>query len=686
MVSFDKGMAGVAVVVLSLIASIGLGVITNIDESESTQSVEKYVADITGAYSAQKDQAYVDFTPATNYSGYSIPNTDDGYPVIIDSVPYANNYPITYTGGSDTYDCTSSNIDTILGTTTHSGFLPSESLDELFFMYASFQSSKIVHSYKDTAILPGKTVRNAMTIYDDGIGHNGQRYIPLSEVFEKAIEKSHDARPLTTIDQIKITIPITVSGYVTIPHVYEDYNMNATSTFYYVDNYFQIRDSSKRVYDFGYTQGNLQEVGVGNAINISLTYVPSTGVAIIEMGSVAKYVYQDISKLYLTWAPSDPFIFTRTYMKTTLYTWDEEDQSVEDSTSARTYVGPYNNTLNITTTYDVTTSYLDVRYGVGIPNDRTVTWTNGEKNGITDIVFHADNGESSYSDTAIIYTEKDKIISTDMIRIERSEGISRIAINSDSPIDIGVWTDFLLRIDSVNGKITVIPISTWVSFTDYILSDIPVPIGTISHKGDLIKIDWTAVSTYRLSVVNTQVFLNTYGVVMLNPSITITNLWPNYTHFMLNFTKVANVGNRITIGDQTFDIEEDLIHIHGKKLDFKNLKIYFTKIVSEGQPDRWNVELVANNESEIIETFSTYIGMEGVWYFNSGMYNITTENVKTMLWDAIYIPDVTNILFFMFIALVLLSVILYKKGMLDFASGIIIFVTGIIVILMIGGA
>lgn len=686
MVSFDKGMAGVAVVVLSLIASVGLGVITNIDERETTENVEKYVADITGAYTAQKDQAYTDFNPASNFIGYSIPNTDDGYPVQFTPVSYTNNYPITYTGGSDTYNCTSSDIDTVLGTTTRHGFMPSQGLDLPLSQYVSFYSTNRVDTYLDNTEYIGYTIRYAMEVRDTGILGEGQDYIPLSEVIEKAIEKSHDSSPLSTIDQIKISIPIRVSGYLAIPHVDANYNMDSTSTYYYVDNYFQIRDSTKRAFNFGYTQANLQEIGEGNAVNINVTYSPSTGKAIIEIGSVMKNVYNDISNLYLCWASTKPLIFTQTDTKAILYHWGEIEREVEgESTSYKTYVGDYSNSLSITTTYDVNTSYMDVRYGVGIPDNKTVTWSNGEANGITDIVFHTDSVDSTQSNTALLSIKKGDTISTDVLSITRSGKVTSVAINTNTPIEIGEWSSILLRIDTVNGNITVIPISTWASFTDHILSDIPVSVGTLSHTGDLTKIEWTAINSQRLEVVNTRVFLNTYGVVMINPSITISALWPNYTHFMIKYTKVANVGDKITIGDQTFNIEGNMIKIHGKNLDFTTLKIYFTKKVTEGQPDRWNVELVSGDASETIETSSTYIGMEGVWYFNSGIYNITTEDVKKVFWDAIYIPNITYILFFMLIALVLLGVILYKIGMMDFTSGIIIFATGIILLLMIGG-
>lgn len=687
MVEFDRGMAGVLIVVLSLIASIGVGVVTNVSEKDTTEDVDRYVADITGAYTSQKDQSYTAYNPASNYNGYSS-NIAEGTAVNGDWVDYVNNYPITETGGSQTYDCTSSNIDTVLGTTVSSGMPAGEVWTDIRYQYTSFWSKSFVTTYKDEPssmpldIYNEYMQRSAMRVTYSGIGA-GQKYIPISDLLADITETAQT--PGSTINQIKITIPVKVTELHNFYENNPNYNMNTTFSYYYIDNFFQIRDFSTQAYNGGYQQSMLGDVGVGNTFYIELTYNTYNHKAILTIGPNYRVVYDNLTKLYLAWNGSNPVILRD--VETKRWYPNYADSPIdEQSYTTSTYVTNYSNKLSVTVNYDVTAHYLDTRYGVEIPNDRTSTWSNGEKNGVTDIVFSTTSPDSTYSDTAKLYITKGETINTDEITIYRDENVNYVTVNDGVPIEIGTWDHFLLRIDTVTKALTIIPIETWSTFNDYLLSTVSMPIGSLNNSGDLTKIEWTATNSYRLQVTDTRVFLNTYGVILINPNIMISDLWPTYTRYMVNFTKVANVGDSITLGTETYPMEGNYLLINDKKLDFTDLKIYYTKNVAEDETVSWDLELKSKGTTVETNVAQTYIGLNGTWYFNSGFYNVVTEETKEVFWDSIYIFDYTIVGFFMLGIMALMGVIFYKKEMLDPISGVILIATGFILIVLIGGS
>lgn len=98
---FKGGMLGVCAVVLALLGTIVLGVALSIDETTTTGTGYRDVADITGIVSTSNDPYFTDYNPAYNLTRYSISGTD---PIYTSGISYtlmptgqSSAYPV-YTG------------------------------------------------------------------------------------------------------------------------------------------------------------------------------------------------------------------------------------------------------------------------------------------------------------------------------------------------------------------------------------------------------------------------------------------------------------------------------------------------------------------------------------------------------------------------------------------------------------
>ena len=671
---FNRGMVGVLVVVLSLIASIGLGVITNINSETVPKDVEIYIADITGAFDSQKDQSYVTINPASNFNGYTT-DTPDRFPVDFERSDYTNNYPIKYT--AETYNQTfTGDVGDIA---SELSITPNNALSYTGYYKKDILTSSRTYSQLDQKLGMYVTIQGLQTTTVQ------TPVIEFSDLIPKLREIADAHGPNPTTNKITIPVEVTDTRYMMI---YDDeYGMDATSgPWYFTDNYLVMH---KRGTDSNlvYTQDVLNNVGEDNTFAIEYVYSISSGKGTWSVNGTL-LANAEPSQFYLIGpaANNAPRIYTTT-MKNTVQI--STNTNIDSSTDTTWISSPeYTNKMEITVSYGETTRFLDTRYGVSIPNTGVATWSNGQANGITDIVFSATDS-SDCSNTGVLNIKSGQTVNTDTINISKISGSAYISINGGTPLNIGAWSQFLLRINTLTGSLTVIPISEWSNFNTYTLSNFIIDGGVIPHTGDLISIDWTANNSFSLQVVNTEVFLNTYGVVMIDPSITISTLWPNYSRFLIELNKVATVGTSVTIGSTTFTLDGNLIRIQDANLnekifDITNLKLYYNK-VTENNITYWNITMESGDTTYTFSESTTYLGFTGKWYFNTGFYKVETQNVQEIQWNPFYIPNMTFIFLFMAIAILIMGTIAYKKGYLDGLSMIIIITTEIILVLIIGG-
>lgn len=674
---FDKGMAGVLVVVLSLIASVGLGVITNIDTTTVSKDVDEYVADITGGFNSQKEKSYIDYNPSKNYNGYVNQTDPNKFAVDFEPTGYVNNYPMSYTLSS--INSTTYTKASDIGVFTQAdynyrGFFPgydnrdfSENrTDENggYLFYTSLEGP-ITSS---TSVLPSPKY-----IY----------YYPLKTALESFIT---DGTSLMGVDPTTITITInyTVKS-VMVPYL-SDPSLPQVKYYYLDNNLFVFNPSSPytEYYDFRNLFNDLSTYGEDATLQGRLEYtLPSAsnpnGIFSMYYNDVLKYSGDPTNYQIVYGDPGiERYSYSRYSSVNTIQTYDW----VELYTSAPTHP------LTVTYEGDTVRSYMDTRYGVGIWNDDTIIWSNGESNGVIDLTFSVWNGSTkTFEDTGVGYQTTGAITylgtsAINTLTVSRIGGYTYISLDGGSPINIGTWNQVMVRIDAVAGKITAIPIISWQNFNNYNLYTTSVDIGTIPTTNNISSITWTATNSLRLQITNTQVFYNTYGVIMIDPDITISNLWPNYDRFVVSIDNVATVGTSVTIGNQNYPISSNHINVNGTSIDVTDMDIRYTYDDDNGI---WNVEIESDGNTAEITASNTYLKLTGSWYFVAKFYQTTTKYVTERVWNpGEYNWFESHMFFWMAGFVLLLGLGAYKLGYLDGIS-ILIIIASELILIIIGG-
>lgn len=641
---FDKGMAGVLVVVLSLIASVGLGVITNIDTTTVQKDVDEYVADITGGFTAGKEQSYTDYNTSRNYNGYSNTITNR-FAVNFTPSSYVNNYPLTYSEDPTEFSVMSTTATNIpWGSTEYTnGAVNLFGTAVSSYTQGQYNTGNTVKIVKFGDMLPDIMPENTDSL----------KYIEIT-LYTNKTQPYYSTHPTNTVAIVSPLYAREVSayGWWVLPSSF------GTSPFIF-SNY----DGSP------YSQAT---VGGDDVLVAKVRYS-------VEDNAVAWFRDADMTQLITTAPASDTYVIALADVKDV-----DAPSGFIDTTSD----------IIVSYSYENNTQYIDTRYGVGVRNSETVTWSNNQQNGVTSIAFsvwdsatETFNDTGSYSDTGEISYYGTNL--TDTFTISRVSGYTYISLNGRANINLGTWDQVQLDIDSITGQLIAYPIDTWNNFNNYSIMNVPTVIGPIT-KANLEGISWTANNSFRFQVTNTQVFFNSYGVVMIDPSITISDLWPNYTRFAVTIGKVASVGTEIKIGDIRFKIMDNLLYrisvTEGNEeytptgLDITDLTIHYVK-----NDNTWDVNMSSGTNSLDISVPNTYIGMTGTWYFIAGFYNTITKDVTERTWNpSTYNWFESHMFFWMAGFVLLLGLGAYKLGYLDGIS-ILIIIASEFILIIIGG-
>lgn len=669
---FDKGMAGVVVVILALMSSVMLCVVTNIESKDVTKELPEYVADITGGFSADKEKSYSDYNPSKNYNGYTNNTVTNQYPITFESVGYTNNYPITHRLDQATSVIIDSPEDftstaTSIPTVRHIGY--SYKTEDNNGYYPGEYSIPL---YTESSFIAGATTRGT-SVTDTSYSKN------LSDILSECMIDG-TATLGTTPKTIQIQIPSTIKTQ-TNNMIYHYLEIDEEHTTMYVTNNIMIvplNYSPSTVLE-QYSIERLRVLGANSSFNTTILYSPLGNSCTVSINDVPIYTGppSNYKMVYGT-----PGVYVSVSVNAT--GWGEENGYHDYSYSS---MGPLYEAVspNLSVNYfaDTITDYIDTRYGVGVRNSEEVVWNNGQQNGVTSIAFSVwDNDDKTFTEdgdylnTGVIrYYGSD---STDTFTVSRTSGRTYVSLNGNTAIDIGIWSQIQLNIDTINGVVTVVPISSWNNFNNYALSETSVTIGQIA-KGSLSTITWVANNSFRLQVVNTTVFFNTYGVVMIDPSITISNFWPNYNKFMVALTKVATIGDSITLGNSTFPITDGSINVNGKNLAIPDIQLFYEKI-----GDQWQITLSTDKESTQITESDTSISLAGTWYFNAGFYEVIRKTVTEREWNPAYAFNLNLIVIFMAGFILLGGFLIYKMGYADVMS-IVVMVVSEIILIVIGG-
>lgn len=190
----------------------------------------------------------------------------------------------------------------------------------------------------------------------------------------------------------------------------------------------------------------------------------------------------------------------------------------------------------------------------------------------------------------------------------------------------------LIRDDSDNIKANLYGVT---SFTDYFSISYPTEPNkklTLDKKSDLDQLyfntDSDATGGLYWSVYNTNLFMDTYGAVMVDPSIDLADYWADMSAYRYAFQSFAVYGDTVTINNVTYQIEDEQITIDNKKYHFDNLYLSFSE---QGKTSITFRDV--NRTVDLGDTVDKVVSFGGTWYFTTGLYEGVQSVQSVYNWD-----------------------------------------------------
>lgn len=281
--------------------------------------------------------------------------------------------------------------------------------------------------------------------------------------------------------------------------------------------------------------------------------------------------------------------------------------------------------------------YMNTNEGITL-NESSVNWSNGYPVGAIDILFRVLNvGTADTNTLTIPLTNGPDGSSSGTINAYvavATSGRVLVTLSSGSveqTIDIGQWRNFMLSLDFVDGEYSIVPVTQFATFNDFTALDDARTFDDITTRGTAETMTWGySGSSLALGVVNTDVFMNTYGVVMTDPTLTISDYFPEIADIRLNLYSFALYGESITINGQTFDVDDAAQINIPYVVDDEAVDSYHTLTnIYITIEDRTYITFVNEGyTADLGETTTDTISFTGNWYFTTGLYSgyETTES------------------------------------------------------------
>lgn len=342
--------------------------------------------------------------------------------------------------------------------------------------------------------------------------------------------------------------------------------------------------------------------------------------------------------------------------------WQEVNHSTPNN-------NPYLNVTAISHGVLENTKYLDPTKGVSIKssNVSNVVWNNNYENGDIKLLFRAATSDGTY--------HNDISIPNNTISIDYYNSHFYISLDGDAAIDIGTWRNIILDIDLKNGILYAVPVRTFNSYTNVQMDNTQILIGDLTDPTPTNKIYWLPTNnSLTFNVYSTDVFMNTYGVVMADPTLTITDYFTNLDNFYrLELSDFSIYGDSITINNQTGNVTGNRVSFGDESVIIKKMFIVY---------ENGHVYLSDSNMNiDLGEIVSNNISFSGAWYFKTFLQKGYTVEKQIYTWDwQDFILDNTEFCI-IYIGLAFIGLIVARKfcvmSMIDYA----VFIASIIIAL-----
>lgn len=281
-----------------------------------------------------------------------------------------------------------------------------------------------------------------------------------------------------------------------------------------------------------------------------------------------------------------------------------------------------------------TYGYANPSKGV-VLNTPFTTWNNGYKNNQINITLTKQNGANNdmtiTAGNASIRLDRNVLTDQMTATVTKHDGTVETR-------DLGKWHNAQITINASAGTVafTPIPGTGMPNFTNPVeLNENTITWDNWYNGGDIESLTFsTSGKSFRWSVTSTSVFLDTYGIVMTNPSVNVTDYFPEMENWRLNFFSFALLGDSMTVNDITFPVDQTtgritVVDKDGKTTTADLNNVYVTK---ENGHTYFNFA----NESKSIdlgETVNNRVSFTGLWYFTTGLFEVTQGTEKYYDWQ-----------------------------------------------------
>lgn len=582
---FARGMLGLAVTTVAIMGTILMGFALSAETKTVQYDDWDYLANVSGMFDTDQTPQYIEYNPAANWTGFSTDKDHrDTSGIEYTTSPNANLYPIKQQSTSSSFNTTLGDVD-----------MPSPPTSTATFkswgvVFNSTDTYKPIYGYNGDNVTCNKpNVATLKTIYD---------YLGGSEYDQLVISTGGSTYPIWSkaSDWTESTWRYNASGLI---QTYTIWTLNT---------------------DYPSTSIPTGKITITTA-TMSASYTPDGGTA---------QALGNLEDIYLVFGGSG-------------------------SGDGQYIIGSTFNGSKLTAS---TTIYMDPSQGVVIPtNDSTVYWNNGYTVSSLSVLFHAQTASGTYSLTIWFPDSGSTTLTTNHMVVTYAGGnlTARVghadantgAVNSVS-LDIGGWRNAIITLDLLNKKVTVNPVIKYTSMMNYTTSD------------NIQTLDWSGIgskaaptdefifapgfpdrSTPIFGVISTDVFMDTYGVVMKNPSITPFELYPQYgvgQTLRVDFRSFAIYGSMITFGPAEdgfmygFSVSDGITYKDGKAYNLAGGVIAdITKTVN-------GFQIIVSIDGEVYRTYDlsgNTISFSGNWYMETEIYHgvVKSKDVTEFTFD-----------------------------------------------------
>lgn len=610
---FDNGKFGAVVIVLALIGTIVLGYCTDVTKVEGVRTDYDFITDITGLFETEQVPEYIEYNPNSNYVGYT-------GPVVYDVSSQPNNYRYEIAPGDTSTD-----------------------MDRLY--YNEYRRIPTEFPNNSTVVLnySGSSYSLSPQFVIGGTGYNVLTVV------------QNNVPSVTTLSEILYNSEIAVSSYGMIE----------------VD--FTFENVNYPVFAFpSFSSFTLVDMGGTSFYTANATDNNIVDRMVIDVRNLSTIAYRGDTEVWRGIATSIPVVY---------------------SYQANNYLGSNtNNHVPITLRMDFTLTtlptygYADPTGGVRLAGGYdTVVWNNGYS--VEEVTIYL--GQYDYPRQSAInilfyptgnsFNQNLWVSFSNVLEIR----VYDHQIDGVSTYTFGKWQGVEITYNRSTGIITATPTGTISDYT----------VGS-SVKGTETQITrgWSnsetaptdSSITFRtgsnvpspyIGVYRTIVDLNSYNVVMNNPTINIKDYWPNLNDYRLNFYSFALVGESVTIngvqypiGDgQTITVTESVAEGETAETYTQVLSnIYVSTDTVDGVRHTYLTFVDDRLTVDLGETVTEVVSFSGLWYFTTALYDAEQVSYSEYEWNLDGKFGLSyDVVFLIFIGLCIVGIVLGKVFLSD---------------------